>query len=219
MLSASVDVTRQPHALRLLNAPKEEAAGRTIKQIVVQLVDEAENAIPGRKVVIGVDKGESSLNTGDPEVTLTTDDKGEVRFDWNLPHRAGLQTFTASVPGSEAAGTRISHTVMAKPGLPRKLKQFGNNQGGAAGEKLPKPLKVQVLDEYENPIPEWPVVYAVELGDGSFDNGKQEIKVKTDKRGETGIAFRVGSEPGFNTVKVTVDGVGRDLKFQAMSMS
>ncbi len=217
--SATVDVSRAPHALRVMNAPREEAAGRTVKQVVLQLVDEADGPVAGRKVLVAVDKGESSLNGGEPEVSATTDERGEVRFDWNLPQRAGLQTFTASVPGADAPGLSIKHTVMARPGLPRKLKQFGNNQGGPAGEKLPKPLKVQVLDEFENPISDWPVVYVVELGDGSFDNGKQEIKAKTDKRGEIGISFRVGTEPGFNTVKVTVDGVGRDLKFQAMSMS
>ena len=45
------------------------------------------------------------------------------------------------------------------------------------------------------------------------------LRIQGDKRGEIGIIFRVGTEPGFNTVRVTVDGVGRDLKFQAMSMS
>jgi hypothetical protein len=219
IMAANVDIARLPFALRSANPPKEDMVGKTLKSFALQLVDESDAPVNGRKVVVSVDKGDGHLNAGESDLTLTTDEKGEVRFDWTLAQRAGVQTVSATVPGADTPGTKFRHAVLVRPGPPRKLKQFGNNQGGPAGERLPKPLKVQVLDEHENPISEWPVVFVVELGDGSFDNGKQEIKVKTDKRGETGIAFRVGTEPGFNTVKVSVEGVGRDLRFQAMSMS
>ena len=108
---------------------------------------------------------------------------------------------------------------MTKPGVPRKLKQFGNNQGGAAGEPLAKPLKVQVLDEFENPIAEWPVIFTIEMGGGAFENDKGEVKVKTNANGEGIVHLRVGGEPGFNTVKAAVEGVVKELKFQAMSMA
>ncbi len=219
IVASSVEVGTTPHALRLMNAVKEESVGKVLKQIVLQLVDEGDHPVAGRKVEVEIEQGSGTFAGDTQELAVVTDEKGEVRFDWHLPQRAGLQTFVARVPGSEATGTTIKHALMARPGPPRKLKQFGNNQGGPAGERLPKPLKVQVLDEFENPIPEWPVVFAVELGEGGFDNGKQEIRVKTDKRGEIAVNFRVGGEPGFNTVKVSVDAVGRDLKFQAMSMS
>ena len=80
-------------------------------------------------------------------------------------------------------------------------------------------MKVQVLDEFENPIPEWPMTFTVELGGGAFENGKSEMRVKTNANGEGMALLRVSEDPGFNTVKAAVEGVIKDLKFQAMSMS
>jgi hypothetical protein len=159
------------------------------------------------------------LNDAKQEVLLKTDGSGDVRFDWQLSTKSGKQAIAASVPGVDAPDTRLIHAIVTRPGVPRKLKQFGNNQGGAAGEMLPKPLKVQVLDEFENPIPEWPVLFVIELGGGAFENGKSEIKVRTNANGEGIATLRVGGDPGFNTVKAAVEGVVKELKFQAMSMA
>ena len=80
-------------------------------------------------------------------------------------------------------------------------------------------MKVQVLDEFENPISEWPVLFTIEMGGGAFENGKTEAKVKTDANGDGIVHLKVGTEPGFNTVKAAVEGVVKVLKFQAMSMA
>lgn len=209
----------EPHALQLLNAVQEDVVGKRLKNLCLKLVDEAGRPVPGHRVAVMVVDGEGLLNDLHPELQLKTDAKGEVWFDWKLGIRAGKQSISASAPDSEAEGTRLLHAVDTRPGVPRKLKQFGNNQGGAAGEFLSKPLKVQVLDEFENPIPEWPVLFAVELGGGSFENGKPEIKVKTNADGDGIAMLRVGKDPGFNTAKAVVEGVVKQLKFQAMSMA
>lgn len=219
LIDSKVDHRPEPYELQLTNAVREDTVGKKLKNMCLRLVDENGDGIPSHPVAIKVLEGDGLLNDAQQEVLLKTDNKGEVRFDWQLAKKTGKQAIGASVPGSDAADTRLMHAIITKPGVPRKLKQFGNNQGGPAGEILSKPLKVQVLDEFENPIPEWPVMFAVELGGGSFESGKTEIKVKTNANGDGIASLRVGGDPGFNTVKAAVEGVVKELKFQAMSMA
>ncbi len=216
----SVEESRQePEELVIVNPVREDTVGKKLKNLCFRLLDQEGDPISGRQVEIKISEGEGLLNEAQKQVLLETDDNGEVRFDWQLAKKSGKQAISGRVPGADNPSTRYTHGIITKPGVPRKLKQFGNNQGGAAGEPLSKPLKVQVLDEFENPISEWPVVFAIEMGGGIFDNGKGEVKVKTNANGEGIVHLKVGKEPGFNTVKAAVEGVVKELKFQAMSMA
>ena len=220
LIDSRVEVRPQePHELHLLNPIREDTVGKKLKNLCLVLLDEEGSPIPERQIEIKVVEGDGLLNDAQQQVLLTTNESGEVRFDWQLSKKVGRQGFAAIVPESDASGTKCSHSILTKPGVPRKLKQFGNNQGGPAGDLLAKPMKVQVLDEFENPISEWPVTFSIELGGGAFDNGKTEIKVKTNAKGEGVASLRVGKDPGFNTVKAAVEGVVKELKFQAMSMA
>ena len=216
LVESSVQYPKEPHELSFVNAMEEGTVGKKIRNLCLLLVDNQKQPISSRKVEIKVEEGGSTLNDAKKEYEATTDENGEVHFDLQFAKKAGKQLIVAHVPESEAS---CKHTFLAKPGVPRKLKQFGNNQGGAAGEVLAKALKVQVLDEFENPISDWNVAFAIELGGGSFENNKPEIKVKTNGNGEGVTQLRVGKEPGFNTVKAAVEGVVKELKFQAMSMA
>ena len=219
LIDSHMDIRIEPYELQLMNPMREDTVGKRLKNLCLVLLDEEGTPVSDRKVEIKVVEGDGLLNDAQQQVLLPTNDAGEVRFDWQLSKKAGKQVIAASVPECEEPGTRIVHAIVTKPGVPRKLKQFGNNQGGPAGEVLSKPLKVQVLDEFENPIPEWPVVFAIDLGGGIFENGKPEVRVKTNSNGEGIAHLKVGREPGFNTVKAAVEGVIKELKFQAMSMA
>lgn len=216
----SIEENRQePTELVIVNPSREDTVGKMLKNICFRLLDEEGDPIAGRQVEIQVTDGEGLLDEAQKQVLLETDNNGEVRCDWQLAKKAGKQAISGRVVGADNPSTRYTHAIITKPGVPRKLKQFGNNQGGAAGEPLSKPLKVQVLDEFENPIAEWPVTFTIEMGGGAFENGKSEVKIKTNANGEGVVHLRVGGEPGFNTVKAAVEGVVKELKFQAMSMA
>lgn len=219
LIDSRVEVRPEPHTIHFMNPIREDTVGKKLKNLCMVLEDEEGTPVPGRQIEVKVVEGDGLLNDAQQQILLETNDAGEIRFDWQLSKKAGKQVIAAMVPDSEESGTRYVHAIITKPGVPRKLKQFGNNQGGAAGEVLSKPMKVQVLDEFENPIQEWPVVFTIELGGGAFDNGKSEIKVKTNANGEGVALLRVGKDPGFNTVKAAVEGVVKELKFQAMSMA
>ena len=219
LVEASIEYPVEPHDLSFVNTATDGVVGKKLRNVRLLLVDNDGSPITEREIHVKVEEGGSVFSEGKKELTLQTDEQGEANFDIQIAKKAGKQLLAAHVPGSEAPRTRCAHTFLAKPGVPRKLKQFGNNQGGAAAEILGKALKVQVLDEFENPIPEWAVTFTIELGGGSFENGKNEVKVKTNNNGEGVVQLRVGKEPGFNTVKASVEGVVKELKFQAMSMA
>lgn len=219
LVESSVEYPSEPHDLSLISPLEDTLVGKKIRDLCFLLVDENGDPVIHRKVKLEVVEGGSVLNGEEQHTSIETDENGEVRFDINVAKRAGKQVITAQVQDSEAPSTKVTHTFVAKAGVPRKLKQFGNNQGGAAGEILSKALKVQVLDEFENPIPEWTVTFKVDLGGGMFDNDEPEVKVKTNLNGEGIAHFRVGNDPGFNTVRAAVEGVVKELKFQAMSMA
>ena len=219
LVESSVKYPAKPHDLSLISPLEDSIVGKKIRDLCFLLVDENGEPVTECEVKLEIIEGGSVLNGEEQQNTLATDENGEVRFDIYVAKRVGKQVLSASVVDSDAPSTKITHSFYAKSGVPRKLKQFGNNQGGAAGEILSKALKVQVLDEFENPIPDWMVTFKVDLGGGAFDNNEMEVKVKTNLNGE-GIAFlRVGQEPGFNTVRAAVEGVVKELKFQAMSMA
>lgn len=219
LVESSVEYPAEPHDLGLVSPLEDTIVGKKIRDLTLLLVDENGEPVVDRDVQIEVVEGGSLLTGDQPKITIATDDKGEVAFDVFVAKKSGKQVLSATVPESDSPNTNVSHSFFAKSGVPRKLKQFGNNQGGAAGEILQKPLKVQVLDEFENPIPDWTVIFKVDLGGGVFDNNEIELKVDTNSNGEGIAHFRVGTDPGFNTVRAAVDGVVKELKFQAMSMA
>ena len=219
LIESNVEVPPEPHNLGLLSPLEDALVGKKVRDLSLLLVDESGDPVVDREVQIEIVEGGSALPGDVQQITIATDENGEVIFDVLVAKKAGKQVLSAFVLDSDAPSTKITHSFYAKAGVPRKLKQFGNNQGGAAGEILSKPLKVQVLDEFENPIPEWVVIFKVDLGGGVFDNNEIELKVKTNPNGEGIAHFRVGGEPGFNTVRAAVEGVVKELKFQAMSMA
>ncbi len=219
LVESSVEYPNEPHSLRFINSINDTTVGKKLRNVGLRLTDGNGNPVAGRSVLVHIEEGGSLFNESKRKITLDTDERGEVHFDLQIAKKAGKQNLAAHVPGSDEPGTACSHEFYARPGVPRKLKQFGNNQGGIAGELLAKALKVQVLDEFENPIPDWSVIFSIELGGGTLENGLTELKVTTNKNGEGIAHLKVGMEPGFNTVKAAVEGVVRELKFQAMSMA
>ena len=208
-----------PAMLQLTNAPTEENAGRSLTGLVLKLLTEQGQPVQDVQVQVSIREGGGMLNDAEDRIYGKTNEKGQLKFDWHLSNKACTQAIEAKVPSSREVGTRILHKVEATAGPPRKLKQFGNNQGGPIGEKLSRPFKVQVLDEFENPITGWPVIFSVEMGGGRLENGELSYQGRTNENGEVGIGLLLGNEPGFNTVGAQVDGVAKELKFQAMSIA
>ena len=91
---------------------------------------------------------------------------------------------------------------------PSKLvKISGDAQQGWFDVPLPKPLVVEVRDQYDNPLPDAPVIFTVTAGDGRLSGGVTIKNVTTDADGKASIPFTLG-QTEINTIDVSLVGRG-----------
>ncbi len=79
----------------------------------------------------------------------------------------------------------------------------GDGQAGAPGSILAEPLGVAVRDEYGMGFAGVPVTFAITAGGGTLS----VETAATDSSGRAATTLTLGSEPGTNTVEVTVAGL------------
>ena len=87
----------------------------------------------------------------------------------------------------------------------------GDNQTGLTGEALANPFVVEVRDENGNPLEGVIVTFAVGAGGGSLS----DTNVDTDTNGLAQSILTLGSDPGTNTVNVSVEGIVKTEIFNA----
>lgn len=210
---AGVVAAPEPEQLDVAQLPARAPVATTTRAIV-RVTDAQDQPVPEAAVQVRV-QGEGGQVAGEKTATLATDADGQAAFDWQLPGTAGVHTVAVRVP--EASGD-LSRTlsVTAEPGPPEQLAHSGNNQGAEVGHALPKPLRVRMQDAHDNPVPDHPVQFEVEMGSGTFENGSQSITLPTNDDGIAAAAFTVGDEPGFNTILAQVG--EKEIKFQAMGL-
>jgi hypothetical protein len=119
-----------------------------------------------------------------------------------LGSAAGTQTATADVPG--LAGTPVTFTHTAVPGTAASLVLIsGSDQRARAGDELPDPLIVRLVDEAGNGIPGRAVTWIVATGGGAVTPSST-----TDTDGFASATWTLGPSPGANTLNAVVSGVG-----------
>ena len=89
------------------------------------------------------------------------------------------------------------------------LKISGDNQLGIPGTALANPFVVEVQDEHSNPFDGVPVTFAVTVGGGTLS----ETTTTTDADGRAETTLTLGSQPGTNTVQVSVEGISEPVIF------
>ncbi len=120
---------------------------------------------------------------------------------WILGSAAGPNTLTATVAGL----LPFSFTATGQPGPPASVAvQAGQGQSAPAGSPVAVAPAVVVRDQFGNPVPGVPVVFAV-TGGGGIASGAAAVT------GGDGIAavggWILGSVPGPNTLSATVAGL------------
>ena len=129
-------------------------------------------------------------------------------------HRGDVNSVSFSPDGTLLASGSYDNTVklwdVAETKLPRPskvVKISGDAQQGWFGVPLPKPLVVEVRDQYDNLFPDAPVIFTVTAGHGQL-SGQTTIKnIKTDADGKASITFTLGQTP-INTIDVFLVGRG-----------
>lgn len=161
--------------------------------LVVRLLDQADEGIPGRKVSWLVSDGGGIA----APVAATTDDQGFASAQWTLGPAAGPNTLDAVVSGVGL----VTFTAMGSGGNGGGAGRLelieGNNQSAPAGNRVPLRPAVRVIDASGQPVPGFEVTFAVTGGGGSVEQPTQ----LTNADGIARIAWTLGPSPGTNTLE------------------
>lgn len=205
-----------PERFELESELGEYKVGEIIKNVSLKVIGKKSKPIPDADVALRLLTGDGIINNNGSLEKLKSDAKGIVRFNWSLGKKVGEQIIEATTISENGKPVKFQIPVSVKPGKPHTIKTKGNNQVGVAGKQLPKPLIIEVSDEFGNAIAECDVRFQVSMGNGSFPNGKSSATIQTDKNGIAKMLFSLDKEPGFNAVTSTVKEGNQQVKFQAM---
>jgi adhesin/invasin len=184
------------------NEQQGQAGTRLANSLVVEVVDDEDNPVPGVTVTWRVESGGGSITPR----TSTTDDDGRAATAWTLGGATGEQRVEASAPG---AGTvRFEATSIA--GSPSALgivtQPPGNAQVGAPFSRQPV---IQVRDASGNPVqaPGITVTAAVGNGAGSLIGTTTQTTAANGRAtftnlgitGATGTHRLIFAAPGFTS--------------------
>ena len=115
---------------------------------------------------------------------------------------------------SDTSGIYTQFTVTVDPLLPKATrleKISGDNQIGLIGGVWAAPFVVEVRDQYDAPLAGTTVTFTILTGGGILT----AETTTTYANGQTGSTLRLGTEPGTNTVEVSVEGIPETVTFTA----
>ncbi len=154
--------------------------------------------IKNHQVNFKVTRGDGTFDgIGLKEISLRTDEQGIVKSDFYIGRLTDTTKVRVSALNSAGAlkGSPLVFNLVGQPELPNALKLVsGHNQTGAAGSPLREPLKVKVIDKYNNPVSAHPVLFTVLAGGGTIE-GKTTITKYTEANGEAAVYLTLGPDP------------------------
>ncbi len=163
--------------------------------LVVEVRDQNNNPMEGALVWFAVTARDGNLST----TSDTTDANGRASSTLTLGSEPG--TTTVSVRVAELKPVAFIATGQA---IPRTLaKVSGEGQQGAPGSSLAEPFVVSVVDQTGTAFAGAPVTFTVTGGDGTLS----ATTATTDANGRAATTLTLGSQPGTNTVTVSVGGL------------
>ncbi len=176
------------------------------KPFVVKTQDRGADPLEDMRVVFRVVTGGGTLS---PE-TVFTDATGRAESTLTLGSEPGTNTVEVSAHGTSRVLTFRAEATL--PPTPTALSVIsGDNQSGLTGETLVDPFVVEVRDANANPLENVTVNFAVLTGAGTLS----ATTGMTDATGRAETTLTLGTDPGTNTVEVSVDGVSQTVVFSA----
>ena len=174
---------------------------------VVEVRDQYGGTMQGVTVTYSVSEGGGSLSV----TTATTDANGLAQSTLTLGSDPGTNSVEVSVEGISRTEVFDAEAVLPLPTPTHLSIVSGGDQSGLTGETLANSFVVEVRDQYDAPTEEVTVTFAVSVGGGSLSS---EMEM-TDANGNAASTLSLGSDPGTNTVTVSVEGISRTVVFNA----
>ena len=188
---------RTARQIRIVSGDDQQGQpGEPLEQpFVVEIQDQNGAAFEGVPVTFTIASGGGTLSV----TSVTTDANGKAESTLTLGANPGANTVTVSVAGIQKGMTFTAEGI----GLPKTLEIVsGDDQQGRPGETLANPFVVVVRDQSDKPLPGVEVTFSVTGGDGTLN----ATRATTDTNGRAESTLTLGSTPGTNTVRVSVEG-------------
>jgi len=169
--------------------------------LIVAVRDTFNNPVPGINVTWAVTQGGGTVTL----LTQPTDSAGRARALWSLGTVKGANALTASVSGLPAV--TFNATALGAPASTITI-VGGDNQAALVNQYVGDSITVRVEDAYGNTVSGAPITWSASNSGEAL--GKQAVS------GLGGIAsatWKLGAEPGPQTVTVSVN--GRTVTFHA----
>ena len=197
----------QTKLVRISGDDQEGLPGKPLADpFVVQVLDEEGDPFKGLTVKFSVLVGGGSLSATTP----TTGADGRAETTLTLGETLGSNKVQVNV--EDISQVVVFSAEATLPPVPTTLSRIsGDNQTGLTGALLANPFVVEVRDENGNPLEGVIVTFAVGAGGGSLS----DTNVDTDTNGLAQSILTLGSDPGTNTVDVSVEGIVKTEIFNA----
>ena len=166
--------------------------------LVVALTDAAGNPVADKPVIFKVTQDNGMVSVGGPAmptVIARTDATGRAQAQWKLGMRAGAGGNSVEAYSVGFEGTAVFTATGSQGPAGKIIVDTGNDQIGAIGQPLPKPLIAVVVDGGNNRLANVPVTFTVTGGGGSF-GGQPTFTVNTDSDGRAAATLTLGTQEG-----------------------
>ncbi len=185
--------------------------------LVAAVLDSTNTPVANKPVIFKVTQNDGLVSTGSTPATTviaTTNAQGQAEVQWTLGMRSGAGGNTVEAYSVGFGGTAI-FTATGNQGPAGKIViDSGNDQIGAIGETLPKPLIAVVVDAGNNRLQGVPVTFTIGAGGGSLQGlntqsapvsfttsqdgttGQQSVTVMSDSDGRVAATLNLGLQEG-----------------------
>lgn len=204
-----------PQKILLKTDLVDAAVDEKINNVEVQLMGSMGKPVESEELEI-ILNGKGKVNEKAVKTTIKTDSTGTASFNWQVDDKAGEKKALVRCVNDKFKKVEKIIAIEAKPGKPDTVKLYNNHQAGPSGEKLSKPIAFKVLDSFGNAVPGIESLLKITMGNGKFSNGKREVISKTDKKGRVEIDYKLGTEPGFNAIDISLPKYNITKSFQAV---
>ncbi len=200
----------QPAILKKFSGADLTSIVGSIIPISVQVTDIYANPVPDANISFEVILGGGSIANAEN----TTNDTGIAQAFIQMPTQSGK--IQIRVESTDLPNFYTVFTLTAVPAPAAKWVEFdGNNQQGTVGKELVYPFQVQILDVYDNPVPDYSVNWLSFLGGGS----PPSATIESDSNGVVSFYYSLGAQPGPNQVSAVSILVPSTITFEATGVT
>ncbi|MBN2088174.1 MotA/TolQ/ExbB proton channel family protein [candidate division KSB1 bacterium] len=211
--------TRIPKTIEILSKQTQSARVNSVlsEPLRVMVKDQKDVGIDGITVAFAVDADSGALNGSQNIDYVQTENGGIAQTTWKLGTTTGSKSVRVQADGLD--GKLIRFFAQVLPDEPNELAEVGGNfQVGRAGEELPNPLAVRIIDKFNNPVPGLAVNFKIEEGKARFRNSRgNETYIETNEKGIAEVFLVLGEERGSIKIVCKIKELNTKCAFQAFA--